>query len=451
MTVEGEVTDENVLESSFNVMFAFDECISLGFKEGLSIDQILDVMKMESQVENLHNIILDNKIRNATVERKKNQQRISKEKQEQRKRAEQGGYMSGVSSSGGIGSSDNVSSRPTMSTIGDSDDEGYGSTPISSSNIGRDVDSDEDTSRPTFSKPLKSKPKSMSLKSSKKKPSSNLMMKQLVASGEVEEDELEDPTSNEEPSPAELILDAPKEPIVIQVSETLEAEVDRNGTSHLDVNGEMFITVKDEEHSQFVVKCSEFNSSFSSKIRPQIDKRRFKSDNEITVKKKLKEGFPVGNPLKIMTWFFKSDEESDLPLSVSCWPSESKEGMTISVNYELNDVELPLSNVVIAIPLPSLDGFDVKSIEVGTYKLDKSNRCVLWQLDSITEDNDEGTLDIVISDSAPESEFFPLQISFSSDHLMSNLSVLDVVSPDGENSLEYACSSSLSTEQFSIV
>jgi hypothetical protein len=84
--------------------------------------------------------------------------------------------------------------------------------------------------------------------------------------------------------------------------------------------------------------------------------------------------FPVSTDVGVLKWRFQSQDESEIPLTskilllrtmcsklinlnfffiqVNCWPSETKNGCEVSIEYELQKGHLELNNVVIAIPIP---------------------------------------------------------------------------------------------------
>jgi hypothetical protein len=50
-------TEDVVLDKAFEIMFAFDEVVALGFKEKVSLDQVKTILDMESHAENIQNLI----------------------------------------------------------------------------------------------------------------------------------------------------------------------------------------------------------------------------------------------------------------------------------------------------------------------------------------------------------------------------------------------------------
>lgn len=54
----------------------------------------------------------------------------------------------------------------------------------------------------------------------------------------------------------------------------------------------------------------------------------------------------------MLKWRYQSQEETEIPLSINCWPSETKNGCDVSIEYELQKLNLELNNVSIIVPIP---------------------------------------------------------------------------------------------------
>ena len=86
--------------------------------------------------------------------------------------------------------------------------------------------------------------------------------------------------------------------------------------------------------------------------------------------------FPVATDVGVLKWRFQTQDETEIPLTssiythcyyyifllalyaffkffqVNCWPSESKSGCDVSIEYELQKLHLELQNILVIIPLP---------------------------------------------------------------------------------------------------
>nr|XP_016498340.1 PREDICTED: coatomer subunit delta-like [Nicotiana tabacum] len=127
--------EEGIGSTAFELIFAFDEVISLGHKENVTVTQVKQYCEMESHEERLHKLVLQNKINETKDVMKRKASEIDKSKIE-KNRGEKGGFMSlqsmgsgrmdtgfgsdsGISSggSGGFGSGSGFGLSPDVDTF----------------------------------------------------------------------------------------------------------------------------------------------------------------------------------------------------------------------------------------------------------------------------------------------------------------------------------------------
>ena len=94
---------------------------------------------------------------------------------------------------------------------------------------------------------------------------------------------------------------------------------------------------------------------------------------------------------------FTSSEDSDIPLSINCWPSDNGSGgCDVNIEYELENTELELQvfesaiighiyemalqDVVITIPVPHGVGAPNVAECDGDYTMDNRRSALLWQV-----------------------------------------------------------------------
>lgn len=308
--------------------------------------------------------------------------------------------------------------------------------------------------------PKQINPSRMILKPKSKQ--SNTLVKDLIKSGEVEEEEPRSPARNapeDEVTPAvSRQPDIAREGVHVTLEEKVRAEVNHEGgPAKIDIKGEMFLTINEGGNGSIRVKLNKdraAESQFATKLHPNIDKKPF-SEQSLLGLKNTKKAFPTGNPLKILTWRLQnSDDESVLPLSISSWPNSSSDGVSVSVEYELTRKDMELSNLAIIIPIPPQDrgvNVNVENIEHGTYKYDQKNSELIWNLDTIdAESNATGSLEFTVP-SGDESGFFPINVQFTSRQTLSQIRVEDVITVEGNDHVKHSLEQKLVVAEYQII
>ena len=69
--------------------------------------------------------------------------------------------------------------------------------------------------------------------------------------------------------------------------------------------------------------------------------------------KNLQKPFPVNTDVPVLKWRYQTKEESEIPLTINCWPSENGQGgCDVSIEYALQNEDLELLDVIVSIPIP---------------------------------------------------------------------------------------------------
>merc|ERR1712060_988091 len=75
-----QVNEECVIKNALDIVFAFDEVISFGHRESVTLSQIKSYTEMDSHEEKLHQMIEQSKINEARETAKKKQQELKKQR-----------------------------------------------------------------------------------------------------------------------------------------------------------------------------------------------------------------------------------------------------------------------------------------------------------------------------------------------------------------------------------
>ena len=236
-----QVDEEGVSKAAFELIFAFDEVISAGHKENVTMSQIRTFMEMESHEEKLHKMIIQSKINDTKDVMKRKAMEIDKikvEKKMERGGGGSGGFGDDMDNMGGYGGSSRGAS------------DGYG--------------------EPRGPKGLAAKagPKKGMVLGSKQK--TNRFMDALRQEGESVEAEY---IKGNEASAQ--VPQVPQESVSIIVEEKLNVHLSKDGgLESMEVQGTMMMEIQNEDDAFVKVKIDTgANEGFQFKTHPNIDKQ----------------------------------------------------------------------------------------------------------------------------------------------------------------------------------
>ncbi|OQO05834.1 hypothetical protein B0A48_09929 [Cryoendolithus antarcticus] len=385
--------EREITRCAFELLSAFDEVVTQGYRENLTLSQIKTFLDMESHEERIQEIIARNKELEATEERKRRAKQLEMQRKEQTRAARLGGGTA-------------LPRTPTYPTY---------TAPVTTPAMPDTYDSYTAAKNEKFSKPLASRGKGMQLG----KKTKNTSMFDQVRSDMGPEAEANTPLAGVPaptvqpslPPPARPIASSDKEPIQITIAETLSAKFSREGAlESFEVKGDLQLRISDPSLTQVKLSLSVGDTKNAQlNAHPKVDKAVFKSENAVQLTDTSK-GFPANNSIQVVRWRLsaKPDDVPDPPIKFTVWTSElSANTYSITVEYELTG-GAPLKDVTVSIPYttsePSVTSFDA-IYEVSGDSID-------WTIGDIDDSNASGSFEFEAS-AGSEADFFPMAVRFA--------------------------------------
>ncbi|XP_051132434.1 coatomer subunit delta-like [Andrographis paniculata] len=432
--------EDGIGKAAFDILFAFDEVISLGHKENVTIAQVKQYCEMESHEERLHKLVLQSKINETKDVMKRKASEIDKNRIDKNK-GEKGKLMS-LQSMGsgrfdtGFGSDTSISRTNSVGGYGSSS--GFGLSEMESL-----------SSKPKGNAPASASapPKGLGMKLGKSQ-KTNQFLESLKAEGEVIVEDVRPSVGQSKPVAAPL-----SDPVTLVVEEKINVTLKKDGgVGNFDLQGTLSLQILNQEDGFIQVEIeTSGNSGILFKTHPNINKELFSGENILGLKDPNRP-FPAGqggDGVSLLKWRMQTADESLVPLSINCWPSVSGNETYVNLEYEASSM-FNLKNVVISIPVPALkEPPKVEQVD-GEWRYDPRKSALEWSVILIDNSNRSGAMEFVVP-AIDTSSLFPIVVSFTSASTFSDLKVTNIVPLKGENPPKFSQRTLLSTDHYQIV
>lgn len=414
-----------IAENAFNLIFAFDEIVALGYRESVNLAQIRTFVEMDSHEEKVYQAV------RMTQEREARNKMREKAKELQRQRME-ANKKPGLKNPGfgnAYGSSGNFTPTPT---------------------VGDTANFVPDPVRPSYTptqKPVNAGPGAMKLGGKSRDVDS--FVDQLKEEGE---NVVSTPLPAAGTKPASITPQTVNtEPVHLRQEERLNVRIGRDGgLQHFELHGLITLHISDEKWGRIRVQLENRDSKgIQLQTHPNVDKELFRTRGQIGLKIPTKP-FPLNTDVGVLKWRLQAQDETALPISINCWPSENGEGgCDVNIEYELEQANLELNDVQINIPLPMGCNPIVNECD-GQYTHEARRNTLVWSLPVVDASTKSGSMEFSAPSSTP-ADFFPLVISFSSKTSYVNIKVTEVLLVEDESPVKYSVETVFFTDNYEVV
>ncbi|KAJ2339943.1 coatomer subunit delta, partial [Coemansia sp. RSA 2618] len=278
-----DVSDQqDVVMHGFDIILAFDEIISQGYRDNVDLTKLRIILKMESHGERIQDTIERNKVRSAKQELKRQAKMFAQQRRETAKRGMPGLSGMGVGPGGTILGRGNMGSsyEPLLSR------EPEPARPFSSAAPGRS--DSPSVSSSTRGMRMGRKPKGADIMDAMR---NEIDLTQSL----VENMSIADTDTAAAPGLSSTISRTAQPPVIpqidmkgvhVQIEERITAVVSRDGgLEQMEVKGDLSLVISDATYANIQLRVATSNQHNAQvKTHPKVDKRRFHTDSVIALK-----------------------------------------------------------------------------------------------------------------------------------------------------------------------
>lgn len=462
-----DTTPAAVAQTAFDILFAFDEVLNMGYKENLTVHQIQTFMEMDSHEEKLAKIAAENKKSEALLVGQQRALEIERKRQEMREQ----GVSSQPSAMEGFGSSEGASAGP----------HGYGAPDAYAGDDFQRGPSSDFTSAPSASAAqqytaqfqqsqadkaaaeeaalLVSQPKKalkgMSLGKKANKQSS--FISQVSQQDHIQVQAMPTaitPAAAPAPAPAPVVSAHP----TVTVQESVSLTLDRDGScSAMAVRGQAKLAVHDPDTARLVLHTT--GPSFGSpgmqtgwrhQLRHGADKTAWQQQGVIALADQAK-GYPLGSDAAVVLvqWRYQDATGASAPVTITLWATNEGGKSQVATEFAYNEAcGVELKDLTLAIPCPSSGPPTVTAVD-GMWRFDAGQRVLYWQVPAVGPTTPQGTLEFHV-DEVDEDSFAPVQVTFSGSQALSGFRVLNAVNVASGEAVEFTEEVSLSSDKVTV-
>lgn len=420
-TCQLTVTEDLIRSKAFDLIFAFDEVVSFGYRENVTMPQINSYIEMDSHEEKLARMIEAGKLNVVREEAKRKAAELKKMKKD-------GKMLDSISNTGFSGggtvtdaASDELRHLKEVQRVQQVMDA-----------IPPSTWAQEDNALPTHT--AKTAKKGMALQPPKNPGFTDYTMREDAPP--VDRVSTVNMIQTEEPPAA--TYNPLKEPVSVLIEEQIVANLHAEGglNGEVDIQGRFYITVLDPKADRVCFEVGDINQGgYKINGNPVLNKQS-QAAGLLEPKDPSRPAYAVNAPPKtLLKWMLKSQDEEKIPISLSCWPSPTPDGASVVLEYELTDDNVTLFDVHIRFPCPANARANIVHPDRGQASYDGAAQQIHWEIEKIDASDNNGTLEFAAScDSAM---LLPFTFTAKSNHYTAPVRIQRCYQQTNEVDLDY--------------
>eukprot|EP00443_Scrippsiella_acuminata_P007743 CAMPEP_0115207660 /NCGR_PEP_ID=MMETSP0270-20121206/20829_1 /TAXON_ID=71861 /ORGANISM="Scrippsiella trochoidea, Strain CCMP3099" /LENGTH=507 /DNA_ID=CAMNT_0002621257 /DNA_START=102 /DNA_END=1625 /DNA_ORIENTATION=+ len=358
------VSEEVVLRHSIDIVLAWDEVISFGHRESVTLSQVRSFIEMDSHEEKLHLMIQQEKVHAAQETAKRRERELANlQKDEMGSRS--------TSSIARFGSSDSLGSWTS---------EGF---------LSQESRGDSKQTAPPAWAPLAVDDSSTTVKPHAY-PKTGMKLGRTKLSDVCASLGGCDFVTCQEPVEAP-VMDPELVKIMIQEKVTANLGVEGSLIGNATCSGSFEVSILDPSKAGLIcVKLAPQLQDLKYVVHPHLNKASH--SNGLLQVRKDQSRFPTGECLK---WQLKTSDDSFLPVAMSCWLTALGDGTHVIVELEFANSSAALENISIRFPAPASSRPSIASVSLGD--AEHTDRHIVWRIPMFDSNADSGKLEFVAS------------------------------------------------------
>jgi len=413
------VSESTIQKNAFDILLAFDDVISFGFRESVTLNQVQNSLTMDSSDEKLHLMLLKARMNEAKEAAKKAQLEMKKKSKDPGYKGGQGGFSSDTADSSvkkNFGEPEVVVNTEPKYTAPQKETKGGASAPKKGLQIVKKKDT-------------KAVPAEISKGNEEE-------IKQMMKEQETTE------KKKTEYNPLQA-------PVSIECEEKIVCVLEKDGAlNSFEVKGELFLLIRDSTKGNCAVylQPETNNKAITLKPNPYFNRQKW-TDKFALAPKDLKDSFNAGSKINCLKYRFASTNIDDVPFRFNYWFNEGSITCELEYNSDQSRIEF-LDNVVISFEFPASETPEIKNVENGDYEVrDSTFRWITSRLDSSSTTSN---IEIAFSSRTTPEDIFPFNVDFKLDYNFYKLGVKGAALLADETAIACDFTPTLSVERFDI-